>query len=172
MKKQRQFTLIEILATIAIITILVGIIVGVRGVADRKALEANTKSIMTKIENVLEQHREDYGWYPVRQTAGELDFSSIETGSGSGTFNDPNGEPYLGEYVTTQTLPGSWDYSTRPRTWVPGGEAEVMGDITDGYGEPFHYRSPGTNNPESYDLWSLGNDGLDGTDDDLTNWER
>ena len=33
-----------------------------------------------------------------------------------------------------------------------------------------HYASPGTHNPDSYDLWSVGPDGADGTADDIGNW--
>jgi general secretion pathway protein G len=40
----------------------------------------------------------------------------------------------------------------------------------DPWGRPFRYQSPGRHNPASYDLWSLGPDGLDGTADDIGNW--
>jgi general secretion pathway protein G len=142
MKKQRQFTLIEILATIAIITILVGIIVGVRGVADRKALEANTKSIMKTVELALEQHREDYGYYPQRTAAVSFNFS----------FTNPDGVNYLSPEMYNGT------------------------EVQDGYGTALRYQCPGTHNQQSYDLWSRGNDGEDGTADeqvdDITNWSR
>ncbi|MGD0654289.1 MAG: type II secretion system major pseudopilin GspG [Thermoguttaceae bacterium] len=34
----------------------------------------------------------------------------------------------------------------------------------------YRYISPGRNNPISYDLWSVGPDGVDGTADDIGNW--
>ena len=40
----------------------------------------------------------------------------------------------------------------------------------DQWDNPFQYESPGTHNPDSYDLWSAGPDGTDGTEDDITNW--
>lgn len=40
----------------------------------------------------------------------------------------------------------------------------------DPWGHPYQYRYPGTHNKESYDLWSVGKDGVDGTDDDIGNW--
>jgi len=40
----------------------------------------------------------------------------------------------------------------------------------DPWGTPYHYRSPGLHNPATYDLWSLGPDKLDNTDDDIHNW--
>lgn len=33
------------------------------------------------------------------------------------------------------------------------------------------YECPGKHNPETYDLMSMGQDGVAGTEDDITNWE-
>lgn len=41
----------------------------------------------------------------------------------------------------------------------------------DAWGNAFNYRSPGQNRP-TYDLWSNGPDGMEGTDDDIRNWTR
>ena len=44
----------------------------------------------------------------------------------------------------------------------------------DPYGRPYQYRSPGTVNPDSYDLSSLGRDGVSGgtgEDADITSWD-
>ncbi|MDI6774504.1 MAG: type II secretion system major pseudopilin GspG [Verrucomicrobiota bacterium] len=35
----------------------------------------------------------------------------------------------------------------------------------------YQYRFPGTHGAAGYDLWSLGADGKDGTEDDITNWQ-
>jgi len=43
----------------------------------------------------------------------------------------------------------------------------------DPWRRPYEYRSPGTSNPESYDLYSLGRDGRpggEGEDADVTSW--
>jgi general secretion pathway protein G len=40
----------------------------------------------------------------------------------------------------------------------------------DSWGRPYQYRCPGTKNTSSYDLFSLGADGQEGTADDVTNW--
>jgi general secretion pathway protein G len=42
----------------------------------------------------------------------------------------------------------------------------------DPWGRPYHYRYPGFNRPESYDLWSDGKDGVEGTGDDIANWKE
>jgi type II secretion system protein G len=41
----------------------------------------------------------------------------------------------------------------------------------DHWNHPYKYTSPGKHNPDSYDIWSLGPDGIDGTDDDIGNWK-
>ncbi len=41
----------------------------------------------------------------------------------------------------------------------------------DPWGHDYQYRSPGLKNPRSYDLWSLGPDGVP-SDDDIGNWKN
>ena len=41
---------------------------------------------------------------------------------------------------------------------------------TDPWENPYQYESPGKYNQNSYDVWSFGPDGTDGTDDDVGNW--
>jgi general secretion pathway protein G len=40
----------------------------------------------------------------------------------------------------------------------------------DPWGRQYNYASPGRHNSETFDVWSLGPDGADGTDDDIGNW--
>ena len=40
----------------------------------------------------------------------------------------------------------------------------------DPWGETYQYRSPGTKNKDSYDVYSKGPDKTEGTDDDIGNW--
>ncbi len=44
-----------------------------------------------------------------------------------------------------------------------------LGD--DPWGNPYQYLAEGEKNEDSYDLWSYGPDGEDGTEDDIGNWE-
>jgi general secretion pathway protein G len=41
----------------------------------------------------------------------------------------------------------------------------------DPWGNPYIYKFPGAHNPD-YDLYSHGPDGVEGGDDDVTNWEE
>jgi general secretion pathway protein G len=40
----------------------------------------------------------------------------------------------------------------------------------DPWGKPYVYRAPGQHNRDDYDLLSVGPDGVEGTADDITNW--
>ena len=40
----------------------------------------------------------------------------------------------------------------------------------DPWGRAYSYAAPGRHNPDTFDVWSLGPDGADGTDDDIGNW--
>ncbi len=35
----------------------------------------------------------------------------------------------------------------------------------------YKYRYPGTRSPSGFDIWSVGPDGQDGTEDDVSNWQ-
>ena len=42
----------------------------------------------------------------------------------------------------------------------------------DPWDNPYNYREPGVKNANSFDLWSNGPDGQEGTEDDITNWQE
>ena len=42
----------------------------------------------------------------------------------------------------------------------------------DPWGHSYIYVCPGKHNPSSYDIISIGPDGREGTDDDITNWQQ
>jgi general secretion pathway protein G len=42
----------------------------------------------------------------------------------------------------------------------------------DPWNNRYQYKYPGTNNPNGYDLYSIGKDGIEGTDDDVGNWQK
>lgn len=57
-----------------------------------------------------------------------------------------------------------------PRNYQPGGYIRNQDNLNDPWGEPFRYRIPGERNPHSFDIWSVGPDGQEGSEDDITNW--
>ena len=56
-----------------------------------------------------------------------------------------------------------------PRKWG-GPYVTDLEDLRDGWGRRLRYQFPGVHHPDRYDLWSVGPDGVDGTDDDIGNW--
>jgi general secretion pathway protein G len=41
----------------------------------------------------------------------------------------------------------------------------------DPWGNPYQYVSPGVHEPDGYDVWSFGPDGVNGTADDIGSWD-
>lgn len=50
-------------------------------------------------------------------------------------------------------------------------KTDPSGSIKDPWGRDIRYRLPGQHNAEQYDVWSVGPDGRDGTEDDIGNWK-
>jgi general secretion pathway protein G len=73
--------------------------------------------------------------------------------------------------TTTQGLDALWSAPgdlPNPAKWDgPYLDAPVP---LDPWNNPYQYVSPGTHNPNTYDVWSFGPDGVNGTDDDIGNW--
>jgi general secretion pathway protein G len=60
-----------------------------------------------------------------------------------------------------------------PYAWRPGGYLSKKSLPKDAWNGDYQYASPGENNPDSFDLWSLGRDGKPGGTDedaDIGNW--
>jgi general secretion pathway protein G len=78
----------------------------------------------------------------------------------------------VGKYPSTEQ--GLEALMTRPKDLPPSvkwdGPYLAKGIPLDRWGRPYHYLSPGKHNPDKYDLWSSGRDGVSGTADDIGNW--
>jgi general secretion pathway protein G len=93
-----------------------------------------------------------------------------------GAFNSPLEIYYLdvGQYPTSASglealrrLPADLE---NPAKWGP---LPYMQKIPlDPWDRPYQYMYPGKINTDSYDIWSFGPDGVDGTEDDIGNWEQ
>ncbi len=44
-------------------------------------------------------------------------------------------------------------------------------NFIDPWKNPYQYKCPGAHNPAGYDLYSLGKDGVEGSADNITNWQ-
>lgn len=140
-----HFTLVEIMAVMAVIALLMGAILGIVDYVSRKNGEARTLAVVEMLRSGLEQYKEKYGFYPPtigRQAAGYVQFrlDKLTSNGVSDNFN---------QFI---------DYNH----FTQSGKSQKDGDIyyvLDGFGGFIYYRCPGYVNKTAYDLGSLGSDG-------------
>ncbi len=83
---------------------------------------------------------------------------------------------HVGHYPTEEegglkALTQKPDNEDVAKKWA-GPYVDKVTDLQDAWGNELIYRSPGQYNETSFDLASPGEDGQEGTDDDLVNWEK
>jgi len=173
MRRTRSFTLIEILTVIAIISVLVGIVLGVAKYARSKAHISKTQSKMVALADALDNCRQDRGYYPStddKKTVQLGDYDDFEDKDG----NTPS--PYPTEISVMSTSSdwvlkkGEFRNTQTGGTYLEGYEG---GKYVDAWGRPFLYRCDGDqHSKQTFDLSSAGRDGKIGNEDDVTNWQR
>ena len=160
-----RFTLLELLVVIAVITILVGIVIGGFGIANRKAAEAKTRALLTQLEIAFDQYKQQFGYFPQWPRVS----------------SEPQPIVYMfvmGRKVSTTTphtryhgleQPNPPDPSDPNKAADPGRyylDASALtftstaddGQLKDAFDNSVYYQCPGEMNPEGYDLWTSGAD--------------
>lgn len=170
MKQKRQsFSLIELLAVIAVIGILVGIGVGGYSYAMNSAKESATRSAMKQIEVALENMKTKYGYYP---PCAKSKPTELDKDTGKIYIFDQDGNPpdstNTASFKTAMQVPGNYmaDFvkqldpeSLRSLTTIDNEASHKCWYLVDAWGNQIVYRCPGEINKESYDLISAGPDG-------------
>ena len=113
--KKNGFTLVELLAVIAVIILLAGLVTGLSGLAASKSATAKAEAELERIKLALEEYRSEKGSYP--------------TGIGGALTNygenivieDPWGNDYRYDQVAR--------FEYRLRSIGPDGEADTDDDI-------------------------------------------
>jgi general secretion pathway protein G len=98
-----------------------------------------------------------------RATAAHADISGIKTALDAFEVDNgyyPRGNNGLGALVQQPTEVKNWH----------GPYLEKL--PVDPWQNPYIYVYPGKHNPNSYDLYSIGSDGKEGTEDDIGNWDK
>ena len=170
MTRRRNFTIIEILTVIVIISILTAIVLGVTQYATTKAHRTRTETRITALELALEDCLQDRGYYPSTGNAA--------TGTTTGPVQLGNYDPYDDEsgIPLLSTVNSGWILNTSKfkNTQTDGVYLEGYkgGEYLDSWGRPFIYQCDGNqHNAQKFDIWSAGADGESGTEDDITNWK-
>ena len=115
----------------------------------------------TVVFSQVDKARVTTGNSQIRQLEAALDFYRMDNG------NYPTGEQGLDALVNRPAI------EPEPRGWREEGYLQGRRLPKDPWGEPYQYAEPGTHNPYSFDLWSLGADrkpGGEGVDADVGNW--
>ncbi|MHC4836324.1 MAG: type II secretion system protein, partial [Planctomycetota bacterium] len=80
-KKRWGFTLVELLTTLAVIGVLLGLLIPALNEVTKKATQVKQKAQFHAIGNALEAFRNDYGDYPPSAYTNDLGTSDYATGS-------------------------------------------------------------------------------------------
>ena len=164
MKNIRRFTLVELLAVMALIAILSAIGFGVYSYSKSKAKESSTEALLKQIDAGLGAFNTKFGYYP--KSNGD-DFSVIKFEiNDDGTVKSVD---FGGEKLTYNANPSNKKErmaNERLEAFTKAVDMEVVknslnasNEIVDAWGNKIYYRSPGKFKKGAYDLVSAGPDG-------------
>lgn len=158
-----RFTLVEVLAVVALVSLLAAIGFGAYSYAMNASRESNTKALLKRIEAGLESCRTKFGYYPASQnfrriliqldTSTKLvsdiqfDVSSSETGMSGTSLSDEMRKEFL-RVVEEESL-------------KKGKTGDFV--LEDSWGGAIYYRYPGQINKGGFDLIAPGADGRFGS---------
>jgi general secretion pathway protein G len=176
-KGLRGFTLVELLVVITIIVVLSGLVIGVAGFVQRKAAVTKAKTQLKLMEAKLDEYAQDAGGFPEEFDDKGLIVYTMLFGDGigpdgvAGSLDDtpPDGTPDEGARVY---LP-EFDPNINKQQMLslqPGSKVPLK--LVDPWGNSWRFRSGDRHNPKNpdFDLWSMGPDAREHTEDDIRNW--
>jgi len=141
---KRAFTLLEIMLVMVIIIALASVVVVNLGARRDKAKIDQTTIQLKSLEDGLDFFNSDIGRYPPPEE-GLQALNTADQMQDEELTKKWHG-PYMGKETKTFTVKDAWNHE-------------------------FKYTCPGEHNTKSYDLYSAGPDGQEGTEDDIVNWE-
>lgn len=163
-----RFTLVEVLAVVALVSLLAAIGFGAYSYAMNASRESNTKALLKRIEAGLESCRTKFGYYPASQnfrwiliqldtstklvSGIQFDVSSSETGMSGTSLSDEMREEFL-RVIEEESL-------------KKGKTGDFV--LEDSWGGAIYYRYPGQINRGGFDLIAPGADGRFGSGNETT----
>ena len=176
MKSIRRFTLIELLAVVALIAILSAIGFGAYSYAKGKAKESATEALLKQIEAGLESFNTRNGYYPrsggnfstisftfaADGTVSTIDFGDANTKLSvpTGTMTKEKRMQKESMEAFTKTVDMQILKNNLGSTTSHSDGSISSGVLVDAWGNPIYYRSPGSFKTGSFDLVSAGADGV------------
>lgn len=158
-----RFTLVEVLAVVALVSLLAAIGFGAYSYAMNASRESNTKALLKRIEAGLESCRTKYGYYPASQnfrwiliqldtstklvSGIQFDVSLSETGMSGTSLSDEMRNEFL-RVIEEESL-------------KKGKTGDFV--LEDSWGGAIYYRYPGQINKGGFDLIAPGADGRFGS---------
>ena len=160
-KRQRAFTLIELLIVISIIIVLAGLILATSGYVQKKGARSRAEAEIAALSAASESYKADNGTYP--KDAGTTD--------GLDPTTAPNFQSYslaslkLYEYLSGDTngtrVAGTKNYfNFRPNQLSPSDQTQAVTAIRDPFGNSYGYSTMKASDPTkngynpTFDLWS------------------
>ena len=145
---RQSFTLVELLVVIAILGILISLVTAGAQAARRRGAVTKAKTTVSALETAIAMYSSDMGGYP--KTGNEQLVKALQ--------DDPHNVDWQGPYMEFKQ------------------DDLKDGQLIDPWGHPYAYVSINGGAPEhrpkSFDLFSLGPNGVDdhGAGDDIINW--
>lgn len=163
-----RFTLVEVLAVVALISLLAAIGFGAYSYAMNASRESNTKALFKRIEAGLESCRTKYGYYPVSTSFTEISITlkkdtSLVSAIQFGT--DVMSSDYEKEFlrvVDEESLKKNMIKTLNASSGTDT-DTEKSFELEDGWGGKIYYRYPGQINKGGFDLIAPGADGRFGS---------
>ncbi len=143
-KRARAFTLIEVLIVAGILALLAAFVVP-------NLMKAGTKAKVQLAEAAVGH---------AGPLAGQIDMFYLDVGQYPESLEDLIKQP---SYIDED------DEGVNP--WQ-GPYLKDASGLKDPFKNEYQYKYPGDVYEDAYDLWSMGPDGKDGTEDDITPWPK
>lgn len=112
--------------------------------------------VVPKFAGKSEMARKTAAKHDIATINGALDAFNVETG------RYPSSEEGLGALMSNSGGIKNWN----------GPYLKEGTNLKDPWGNPYVYRYPGSQNPNSYDLFSTGQDGKDSSGNEINNWSQ
>ncbi len=161
-----RFTLVEVLAVVALISLLAAIGFGAYSYAMNASRESNSKALFKRIEAGLESCRTKFGYYPVSTSFTAISFTlkrdtSLVSAIQFGT--DAMSSDYEKEFLRVVDEESLKKNMIKTLNASSESTTEMSFDLEDSWGGKIYYRYPGQINKGGFDLIAPGADGRFGS---------